>query len=369
MREYNYAALNSAATTQAVGGPKRLTDPVKPMGVAIIAFIIVSILATVMIIFGVASGMGIGGILSAVVFGFFNQFLFFVVIIVGVVFFVRLQKSNRERIARITSFAAANGLVYKRDVPPDGMKGLIFDNGHSRSVTEVLSFPDGMELGTYRFVTGSGKNQRTHVFGYARVALNRHLPNMVLDSRSNNFLNMTNLPDIFNASQRLSLEGDFDTHFSLYAPKQYERDALYVFTPDVMSLLIEKGTKYDMEIVDDELYLYYPVGLDIGSETKLKDIFATVDAISNELRSQTRRYTDERRDMADGTGHYIAQGGQRLKKGVNWVVAAIATGIIVLNVTMVFLPMETSLALNLIVGFLVWGFIVTWIVISLRRRA
>ena len=42
-------------------------------------------------------------------------------------------------------------------------------------------------------------------------------------------------------TQVLSLEGDFDRYFTLYCPKEYERDALYVFTPDLMALLDRRG--------------------------------------------------------------------------------------------------------------------------------
>ncbi|MEO7546479.1 MAG: hypothetical protein ABIT21_09370 [Terrimesophilobacter sp.] len=76
------------------------------------------------------------------------------------------------------------------------------------------------------------------------------VPNMILDAKSNNFL-WTNLPQNFSRNQVLSLEGDFDKHFTLYCPKEYEHDALYVFTPDLMTRLIDHAAGYDVELVDD----------------------------------------------------------------------------------------------------------------------
>lgn len=42
----------------------------------------------------------------------------------------------------------------------------------------------------------------------------------------------------------LSLEGDFDRYFTLYCPGDYERDALYVFTPDLLALLIDESRHF-----------------------------------------------------------------------------------------------------------------------------
>lgn len=55
--------------------------------------------------------------------------------------------------------------------------------------------------------------------------------------------------------QRLSLEGDFDRHFALYCPAGSERDALYLFTPDILALLIDRVRGLDVEVVGDRLLL------------------------------------------------------------------------------------------------------------------
>src|SRR5690606_7535742 len=106
-------------------------------------------------------------------------------------------------------------------------------------------------FGNLRYVTGSGKSRSVHQWGFLAVGLDRRLPHMVLDSRANNrMLGLSNLPAGFRRDQILSLEGDFDRYFTLYCPKEYERDALYVFTPDLMALLIDEAAPYDVEVVD-----------------------------------------------------------------------------------------------------------------------
>jgi hypothetical protein len=63
-------------------------------------------------------------------------------------------------------------------------------------------------------------------------------------------------PADIQSSQFLSLEGDFDKYFKLYVPQGQERDALYIFTPDVMAQFIDGAYMFFCEIVEDQLYLY-----------------------------------------------------------------------------------------------------------------
>ncbi len=58
---------------------------------------------------------------------------------------------------------------------------------------------------------------------------------------------------------QLGLEGDFDSFFSLFCPNGYERDALYVFTPDVMARMVDADGVRDVEFVDNRLLLYAPM--------------------------------------------------------------------------------------------------------------
>lgn len=112
--------------------------------------------------------------------------------------------------------------------------GAIFISGRSRSRSITCAPPPvgSSTTATTAMSAGSGKNSTTHNWGFVALSLDRALPHMVLDSRSNNGLfGGTNLPTVFSKDQVLSLEGGFDTHFTLYCPREYERDALYVFTP------------------------------------------------------------------------------------------------------------------------------------------
>jgi hypothetical protein len=155
---------------------------------------------------------------------------------------------------------------------------------------------------------------------------------MVLDSRKNNFLG-SNLPDTFSRGQTLSLEGDFNNYFTLYAPKEYERDALYVFTPDVMAAVVDAGQAYDMEVVDDNLMLYMPGLVALNSEIKLKMLLGIVEKIGSELRDQSHYYADER--VGDRAMNIVAEPGRRLKSGVG-IGAIVAFSIFILYFVSIF---------------------------------
>lgn len=225
--------------------------------------------------------------------------------------------------AKLWKFADANGAAYERKIKGAFLpSGMIFDDGHSRQVTDRVRFQDGRELGSFQYTTGSGKNAQTHYWMYVSVPMTRHLPNMVLDSKKNNVWKISNLPDTFRKDQQLSLEGDFNNYFTLYAPAEYKTDALYVFTPDVMQAAIDHGAGYDMEIVDDKVFIYFGNAQLIGHFDKVASLLDIADKVGTEIRDQSKRYSDER--IGDKSFNFVASEGRRLKSGLG------PTGIIVI---------------------------------------
>jgi hypothetical protein len=229
-----------------------------------------------------------------------------------------------EKWMRLSRFGQANGLVFSASDPNPQYPGAIFNQGGGRTVTDHLrSATDRfLDIGNYTYTTGSGKNQQTHRWGFMALHLDRRLPNMVLDAKSNNGLfGGTNLPAYFSKDQVLSLEGDFDRYFTLYCPRQYERDALYVFTPDLMALLIDEAATFDVEIVDDWMFVYSATHFRSTDPALYQRLFRIVDTVGAKTLSQTDRYVDER--IGNFAANVVAPQGQRLKRGVS--VGAIIT--------------------------------------------
>lgn len=236
----------------------------------------------------------------------------------GVILYLFLSRTARrwESLLRRTRFAAANSLAYVPGEKNPAYPGLIFSHGDSRETSDnyrPLSGPY-FDLGNYRYTTGSGKEKTTHTWGYLALKLERRLPQMVLDARGNNgLLGGSTLPTTFRRDQKLSLEGDFDQYFTLYCPRQYERDALYVFTPDLMALLIDETAAFDVEIVDDWMFVYSVKPFALDAAQTVDRLFRIIRTVGAKTLKQTDRYVDER--IGDPAIDLVAPQGQRLKKG------------------------------------------------------
>lgn len=255
----------------------------------------------------------------------------FVWVIVGVAALLApvVYLYSQQEAVRIKRFIHANNLTYYHGPLVGDNKGLIFQYGHSKSFEYVFGLKNSpiREFGTYSYVTGSGKSSQTHYYSYVLVKLPRTLPNMVLDSRENNIFGQTGLPKTLSKDQVLELEGDFNNYFTLYAPKQYERDALYIFTPDVMQAMVDAPNRYDGEIVDDEFYLYTK-RLSIHDTDAIEELLSIASRITGQLDKQATNYRDER--VASSTRNSIATPGARLKspivsQAIIVVIAVLAT--------------------------------------------
>ncbi len=218
---------------------------------------------------------------------------------------------------RLDRFASANGLVFSPVNADPQYPGAIFQLGRARAAVDHLRSASDrfLDYGNYRYTTGSGKNQTTRTWGFLALQLDRALPNMVLDSKANNGIFGSNLPATFSKDQVLSLEGDFDKYFTLYCPREYERDALYVFTPDLMALLIDNAAPFDVEVVDKWMFVYSSTALDLRQPAVHQRLLGIVDTVGAKTLTQTDRYVDDR--VGDFTANVVAPQGQRLRRGVS----------------------------------------------------
>ncbi|QDZ15271.1 hypothetical protein [Humibacter ginsenosidimutans] len=221
----------------------------------------------------------------------------------------RLPRTGKDAAGwlRLERFATANGLAFVPRVTRPALPGLVFQQGWGRASNDVLRSTSGrfVEYANYCYRTGNNNNNVLHRWGYVAIKLNRPLPNIVLDSKSNDGLFGSTLPESFRSHQRLSLEGDFDRHFTLYCLAGYEADALYLFTPDIMARFIDKAAPLDVEIVDDWLLLYAPVALSTLDERMWRWLFSLTDALEQKLE-QWGRWHDDRAD-ARGTAAVSAE--------------------------------------------------------------
>ncbi|HEY1106904.1 MAG TPA: hypothetical protein VGE78_12220 [Agromyces sp.] len=213
-------------------------------------------------------------------------------------FIARAPNRVGEARYRVSRFAAANGLEFVPRIVDPASPGMIFGIGTDRVASEVVrpAGPRPVEVGNYRYVVKSTKTHETFSWSYLEITLERPLPHIVLDAQRNNSKVLgSNLPTPLATGQRLSLEGDFDRYFALYCPEGYEADALYLFTPDIMARFIDTIAEFDLEIVDDRLYLYSNGARPLSStdQAMWEWVFATIDVLNAKL-DRWERWRDER---------------------------------------------------------------------------
>ena len=238
----------------------------------------------------------------------------------------------------LPAFAHANGLTYEATAKPPALGSSLWEQVSNGTVRNKIA-GNGWEAG---HVTGGNNTAsrteqvgrwqvtksvsvntptRSIDLGYLAITLPRRLAHMLLDARSNDrglFSSLLNKP---REAQHLALEGDFDTHFRLYVPAGYERDALYVFTPDFMALLIDESGDLDVEIRDDRLIVYKPGGFaltDPATWQRFTRILETTGALAWD---RTEMYSDDRADapalsFAGVSTREVAVSGRRLRRGL-----------------------------------------------------
>ena len=204
-----------------------------------------------------------------------------------------------EAAYRMTRFAAANNLRYGHDEVVS-YPGVIFDTGIDRTAERRLTTTAGrrLEIGNYRYTISAENKENSQVYGwgYVAITLDRRLPHLLLDAKANDNsvfgIKTSNLPVDLARDQRLSLGGEFDDKFTLYAPSDYGRDAFYIFAPDLMALFIDRLGTFDVEIIDDTMFVY-------GSRFDLLDprtyewLVEVVDTVVARTVRRTERYRDD----------------------------------------------------------------------------
>ncbi|PZQ88253.1 MAG: hypothetical protein DI534_12385 [Leifsonia xyli] len=262
----------------------------------------------------------------------------------------------------LPAFAAANGWRYDATAAPPATVGL-WEQVASGTVRDRVT-GEGWEAGritggtrqaskveqrggwTVTTTVSTTTPERSIDIGYLAITLPRRVPNMVLDARSNDRGPFSSLIRRPAASQHLSLEGDFDTRFRLYVPTGYERDALYVFTPDLMALLIDETGDLDVELRDDRLIVYRPGGFDL-TDPAVWERFARIrTTVGAKAWSRTDLYADERAAPelqydAEGT---VAAPGARLRGRVPriaWVFIGLG-GLVLLLVVVAVVTIASS---------------------------
>ena len=254
----------------------------------------------------------------------------------------------------LARFADANGMrLGIRSAEPQH-PGLLFNEGRSRASTLHLFSPTGVlaDVGGYEYVTGSGRNRTTHHWRFAAFRLPHPVPHLLLDAKANNMWKLTNLPKAFASSQRISLGEPFDSHYQLYAPEGYGRDAFQLLPPNVMEALLNAPAVYDIEMVDDWLFCYTQSQQDLTNPATWRLLETIANGVLGSLTPVVNRYSDSRLPGQEtapaaygpGTPAPVAPLGRRLRSGASLGVILLVIGLIGLIGFFLFVQMTYMLA-------------------------
>jgi hypothetical protein len=187
---------------------------------------------------------------------------------------------------RQTLTALANGLE------PQPSSVATFSSLITAGARPVREYPRFVALDVEfgNLTSNVGRSATRH---YIAVTLPGPLPHLILDATVNDGLT-SDLPIGVDRSQQLSLEGNFDRWFRVYAPNAYESDALYVLTPDVMAALMDQAFNYNVEIVDNRLVFFTSSAADFTRPEPWLAAHAILHGAAARIAASAQRYRDER---------------------------------------------------------------------------
>ncbi len=217
------------------------------------------------------------------------------IVILIVAYRYSLRRSIRVSIeqAQLSAFARDNGWTFATSTPSVSRAGSLFENGAHCMIENHLVTPR-FEVGRCVFVQDRDVTESVykirHFFG---LYLPKTLPHLLVNAKANeNDVFMSWLPHLGGDVRKLSLEGDFDKYFTLYAPRKYDTDARVIFSPDVMRAVIRHAKRYDIEIIGDRMYFYCDK-IEWLDETFWQHVDNLAGVVEKEIGRQATYYTDE----------------------------------------------------------------------------
>lgn len=196
--------------------------------------------------------------------------------------------SRRSRMAswRQTLTALANGF------DPEPSRGARFRSlittGASATYFHPRFVAEHVEFGNLRT-----KRAGSDDWKYLTLRLPVPVPHLILGSTKAGGV-AKQLPVHLDQAQRISLEGDFDRHFRVFAPEDYGTDALYLLAPDVMAVLVDHAGTFNVEMVDDTVVFFAPGAADFTRAETWEAFGGLVNGAVPAVSRAAARYRDDR---------------------------------------------------------------------------
>jgi hypothetical protein len=206
--------------------------------------------------------------------------------------------------------------------------------------------------------------------GVVETRLERHYPNLYLDSQANETKFSASFNRIIDKTQFIALEGNYSQHFRLYAPIGHQTDALSLIDPSIMQTLIELSSNFDVELYDNILRLRTAAPL--YTREVFQDALIALSAIVSHFRRTDQFWQATSTEpeppqlkMSVSAGPVLKIGGSRIAAAVP-LTGAVFGGMLLLF--LISLP-DNGTTLDTVGAFIVLVIAIVWLSIASQRRS
>ncbi|RJQ31328.1 hypothetical protein C4572_02770 [Candidatus Parcubacteria bacterium] len=188
--------------------------------------------------------------------------------------------NKKVRTAFWKNLAELNGWNYKSADDPKREIGIMFRQGHDQKIYHVIEGEiEGRQFKVfnYHFTIGSGKHRQTFFYTVFVFKFNGTFPHIYLNNKANHY-------DIW-VNEKLPVPSEFGKIFSLSAKRGYEIEALEIFTPEVLSKILDGKHTSDIEFVDQRMIIFTDKKIDNirDLETRIKQALELEDLLDDKL--------------------------------------------------------------------------------------
>lgn len=223
----------------------------------------------------------------------------------GLSIFIVVYIFNKMRGYLMKQFAKNLGYEYTPKGEISSVSGSLFEIGHSKSITHVISGHDeehNMRIFLYSFTVGYGKYSRTYNYTVFENTFSGNMPHISLRPKTG-FFNSDNFVSLdFENLRSIHLEGDFDKYFFLSVEKEFEIEVYQIFSPNFMQKLIDTSQKFAFEFYKNKLYIYSPKFVNKMSE--ITNMFNLCDELSDHIEPANKRIGDDVDSLRDAIDKY-----------------------------------------------------------------
>lgn len=201
--------------------------------------------------------------------------------------------------AFMRQFAARNKFTYEGRVDPHSAIGTLFKRGDHREISHVVIGSRGghdLRFFIFYYTVGSGKHKKTYFYTVCEIKMKGVSPDIIVESRDDwDFQSY-----VREHQKEILMESAFRDHFAVYAPEDFEIETFEIFTPDVMSELINRAKKYNFEFIEDRMYVFR-LG-EITKKSELEEFLKLTEYLINAVGQKIFRLSDDVRALKEAQG-------------------------------------------------------------------